>query len=89
MAHTNASGQAAPSGEPESAALLVNFVPEIPTGNIGKLEIIKEVAGNPVMFDRKDVTNAAGEVLYERPRYVAYGPSPFTYGAIPQTWENR
>mmetsp|Transcript_9610 Transcript_9610/g.23954 ORF Transcript_9610/g.23954 Transcript_9610/m.23954 type:complete len:356 (-) Transcript_9610:129-1196(-) len=74
----------AADGEP----LIVNFVAEIPKGEIGKLEIIKEIEGNPIKFDRKDVKNMAGEVLYERPRFVAYGASPYTYGAIPQTWEN-
>ena len=68
--------------------LLVNFVPEIRRGAIGKLEIIKELENNPVKYDRKTVTDSAGNALYERPRYVAYGPNPFTYGAIPQTWEN-
>ena len=59
---------------------MVNFVPEIQRGEIGKLEIIKEIDGNPVKFDRKDVKDSEGEVLYERPRYVAYGASPFIYG---------
>jgi len=72
----------------ETSALIVNFVPEMRKGSIAKLEIMKGVSGNPIMFDTKDVTNSAGEVLYERPRYVAYGATPFTYGAIPQTWES-
>jgi len=76
------------SEESSGGAVLVNFVPEIRRGAIGKLEIIKDVEGNPIKYDTKDVSNSAGEFLYKRPRYVAYGPSPFTYGAIPQTWEN-
>lgn len=76
-------------GAPASEdAVIVNFVPEILKGGIGKLELMKGVEGNPIMFDTKEVKNAEGEVLYERPRYVAYGPSPFTYGLIPQTWED-
>ncbi len=80
--------EAAAGNASDSDPLIVNFVAEIPKGEIGKLEIIKEAAGSPIKYDRKDVKNMAGEVLYERPRYVAYGASPFTYGAIPQTWEN-
>ena len=64
----------------EEGPLVVNFVPEIQRGQIGKLEIIKDIDGNPVKFDRKDVKDSEGEVLYERPRYVAYGASPFIYG---------
>jgi inorganic pyrophosphatase len=74
--------------EEESSALIVNFVPEMLKGSIGKLEIMKGVGGNPIMFDTKEVKDSAGRVLYERPRYVAYGATPFTYGAIPQTWES-
>ena len=77
-----------PTEGEEGDALFVNFVPEIRKGAIGKLEIMKDLPGNPVKYDTKPVTDSAGDFLYKRPRYVAYGPSPFTYGAIPQTWEN-
>ena len=72
----------------DADAMVVNYVNEIPRGTFGKLEVIKERAGNPIMYDRKDVETADGEVVYERPRFMAYGPSPFNYGAIPGTWED-
>merc|ERR1712113_125331 len=80
----------ATANDAENATMpyIVNFVVEIPRGTMGKRETMTKKEGNPIMFDTKDVEDAEGNVLYERPRYIAYGPYPVNYGAIPQTWEN-
>lgn len=58
---------------------VVNMVTEIPMHYTPKMEVNKEVAGNPIMQD----TNSDGS-----PRYYTYGVPFFNYGLIPQTWED-
>lgn len=43
-----------------------------------KMEVMKEVAFNPIMQDESD----------GKPRYYTYGVPFFNYGLIPQTWED-
>lgn len=42
------------------------------------MEVMKEVAGNPIMQDTKN----------DLPRYYTYGIPLFNYGLLPQTWED-
>lgn len=58
---------------------LFNFVVEIPMHSTAKMEMMKEVEGNPIMQD----TNKDGS-----PRYYTYGVPFFNYGLLPQTWED-
>jgi len=55
----------------------LQMVVEIPKGRMEKLEVNKEVAGNPIMQDMKKGL----------PRYYMYGLPFFNYGMLPQTWE--
>lgn len=57
---------------------LYNFVVEIPMYSTAKMEVMKNVPGNPIMQDVKD----------SKPRYYTYGIPFFNYGLIPQTWED-
>jgi len=66
-----------PSGSRENA--VVTMVTEIPMFYTAKMEISKEMRGNPIAQD----TNKDGS-----PRYYTYGTPFFNYGAIPQTWED-
>ena len=59
-------------------ARMVNFVVEIPMYSTAKMEVMKDVPGNPIMQDTKN--NA--------PRYYTYGTPFFNYGLLPRTWEN-
>jgi 3'-phosphoadenosine 5'-phosphosulfate synthase len=54
-------------------------VTEIPMYYTAKMEVMKEVSGNPIQQD----TNKDGS-----PRYYTYGTPFFNYGFIPQTWED-
>ena len=56
-----------------------NFVVEIPMHSTAKMEMNKEVKGNPIM---QDTSNGA-------PRYYHYGAPVFNYGFLPQTWESN
>lgn len=56
-----------------------NMVVEIPMHATAKMEVQKEVAGNPIMQD----TNGDGSA-----RYYTYGTPFFNYGLLPQTWED-
>jgi len=67
--HVKLSGEAADS---------FNMIVEIPRGTTSKLEVQKEVAGNPIMHDTKK-----GLV-----REYTYGLTFFNYGLLPQTWED-
>lgn len=58
---------------------LFNFVVEIPMYSTAKMEVMKDVIGNPIMQD----TNKDGSS-----RYYTYGTPFFNYGLIPQTWED-
>ena len=53
---------------------------EIPALTAAKLEVNKEVRGNPIMQD----TNKDGS-----PRFFTYGAPFFNYGLLPQTWEDN
>lgn len=55
-----------------------NMIVEIPRGTTSKLEVQKEVPGNPIMHDTKK-----GKV-----REYTYGLTFFNYGLLPQTWED-
>lgn len=57
---------------------LYNFVVEIPMYSTAKMEMMKDVAGNPIMQDTKNGL----------PRYYTYGTPFFNYGLLPQTWED-
>lgn len=57
---------------------LFNFVVEIPMYSTAKMEVMKDVAGNPIMQDTKN----------NKPRYYTYGVPFFNYGLLPQTWED-
>ena len=58
---------------------VVTMVTEIPMFYTAKMEVSKEMRGNPIAQD----TNSDGS-----PRYYRYGTPFFNYGAIPQTWED-
>jgi len=58
---------------------IINLVTEIPMYVTAKMEVSKELPGNPIMQD----TNSDGS-----PRYYTYGTTFFNYGMIPQTWED-
>jgi 3'-phosphoadenosine 5'-phosphosulfate synthase len=58
---------------------MVNFIVEIPMYSTAKMEVMKEIEGNPIMQD----TNKDGS-----PRYYTYGVPFFNYGLIPRTWED-
>ena len=64
--------------KPSANGDLYNFVVEIPMYSTAKMEMMKDVTGNPIMQDTKD-----GKM-----RYYTYGVPFFNYGLIPQTWEN-
>jgi inorganic pyrophosphatase len=55
-----------------------NMVVEIPMYSTAKMEVMKEVEGNPIMQDSKN----------NLPRYYSYGVPFFNYGLLPQTWED-
>lgn len=57
---------------------LYNFIVEIPMFSTAKMEVMKDVTGNPIMQDTKD----------NMPRYYSYGVPFFNYGLLPQTWED-
>ena len=54
------------------------MVTEIPMYSTAKMEMNKEVSGNPIMQDMKD----------GKPRFYSYGTPFFNYGFLPQTWED-
>jgi 3'-phosphoadenosine 5'-phosphosulfate synthase len=58
---------------------LINLVVEIPMYMTAKMEVSKELPGNPIAQD----INKDGS-----PRYYTYGTTFFNYGLIPQTWED-
>lgn len=58
---------------------IFNYVNEIPRWTREKMEMIKEEKYNPI---RQDLWKNG------QPRYFKYGPIPFNYGCIPQTWED-
>ena len=62
-----------------SDSYVVTMVTEIPMFYTAKMEISKEVRGNPIAQDSNDDGS---------PRYYTYGTPFFNYGAIPQTWED-
>lgn len=55
-----------------------NAIIEIPRWTREKMEMIKNDPYNSIKQDKKD-----GQL-----RYFKYGPIPFNYGFIPQTWED-
>jgi len=61
------------------SADLYNIVIEIPMYSTAKMEMMKNVEGNPIMQDIKDGA----------PRYYSYGTPFFNYGFLPQTWEDK
>eukprot|EP00978_Attheya_sp_CCMP212_P036612 scaffold167526_cov46-Attheya_sp.AAC.1 len=65
-----------PSGKGEE---IINLVTEIPMYVTAKMEVSKELPGNPIAQDK----NKDGS-----PRYYTYGTPFFNYGLIPQTWED-
>ena len=66
------------SGSSSSSSSLFNMVVEIPMYSTAKMEMSKELAGNPIIQDTKD----------NMPRYYTYGVPFFNYGFLPQTWED-
>ena len=62
-----------------SGSGLYNVVIEIPMYSTAKMEMMKNVKGNPIMQDIKDGA----------PRYYSYGVPFFNYGYLPQTWEDK
>jgi 3'-phosphoadenosine 5'-phosphosulfate synthase len=58
---------------------VVHMITEIPMYMTAKMEIQKELPGNPIAQD----TNGDGS-----PRYYTYGTPFFNYGLLPQTWED-
>lgn len=65
---------------------VVNMIVEIPKGTQEKLEINKEEALNPIMYDIKD--GKVRKVVYQAKNSNIAG-YPFHYGALPQTWEHN
>lgn len=63
----------------ESDRYVVTMITEIPMYMTAKMEVMKELEGNPIMQD----TNKDGS-----PRYYTYGTPFFNYGLIPRTWED-
>lgn len=57
---------------------LYNYVVEIPMYSTAKMEMMKDVMGNPIMQDSKN----------DKPRFYTYGVPFFNYGFLPQTWED-
>lgn len=55
-----------------------NMIVEIPKWTREKMEMMKNIKHNPIKQDMKK----------GKTRYFKYGPIPFTYGFMPQTWEN-
>lgn len=64
--------------KPDETSELYNMVTEIPMYTTAKMEVNKEVAGNPIMQDTSD----------GKPRYYKYGNPVFNYGLLPQTFED-
>jgi len=64
--------------QPSASSSLYNLVVEIPMYSTAKMEMMKDVAGNPIMQDTKN-----GAM-----RYYSYGVPFFNYGFLPQTWED-
>lgn len=58
---------------------VINLVTEIPLRMTAKMEVQKDLPGNPIGQD----SNKDGS-----PRYYTYGTTFFNYGYIPQTWED-
>ncbi|CBJ26660.1 similar to 3-phosphoadenosine 5-phosphosulfate synthase 2 isoform 2 [Ectocarpus siliculosus] len=54
------------------------FIVEIPMYQTAKMEVMKDVAFNPIMQDESK----------GKPRYYTYGVPFFNYGLLPQTWED-
>ncbi|CAB1117921.1 unnamed protein product [Ectocarpus sp. CCAP 1310/34] len=54
------------------------FIVEIPMYQTAKMEVMKDVAFNPIMQDESK----------GQPRYYTYGVPFFNYGLLPQTWED-
>jgi 3'-phosphoadenosine 5'-phosphosulfate synthase len=67
-----------PVENPIQPQMLFNFIVEIPMYSTAKMEMMKDVVGNPIMQDTKD-----GQL-----RYYTYGIPIFNYGLLPQTWED-
>lgn len=59
-----------------------NVVIEISKRTREKMEMSKEIKYNPIINDTILNNNK------KEPRYLKYGPIPFNYGFIPQTWES-
>jgi len=55
-----------------------NYVNEIPKGDLAKMECATKERWNPIKQDVKK-----GKL-----RFFSYGPIPFNYGFLPQTWED-
>jgi len=68
-----------PSGGSYGDDAVVNFVTEIPLLMTAKMEVMKDLPGNPISQDSNDDGS---------PRYYTYGTPFFNYGYIPQTWED-
>jgi 3'-phosphoadenosine 5'-phosphosulfate synthase len=66
------------SSSSRNGDMLFNFITEIPKYSTAKMEVNKEVSGNPIMQDSKK----------SLPRYYKYGTPIFNYGLFPQTWED-
>jgi 3'-phosphoadenosine 5'-phosphosulfate synthase len=66
-------------GSDSSDEFVISMVTEIPMYYTAKMEIQKEMKGNPISQDH----NKDGS-----PRYYTYGTPFFNYGLIPQTWED-
>ncbi|KAG7339177.1 inorganic pyrophosphatase [Nitzschia inconspicua] len=54
------------------------MITEIPMYMTAKMEVNKDLPGNPIIQDIKD----------GQPRYYSFGTTFFNYGLIPQTWED-
>lgn len=67
------------SGLDGANPLVLSYVNEVPRGTTAKMEMAAEEEGNPVRQDE----NADGSL-----RHFRYGPCPFNYGYLPQTFED-
>ncbi|KAL3919848.1 MAG: hypothetical protein SGARI_007100, partial [Bacillariaceae sp.] len=66
-----------PAGESPTSTIM-NMITEIPMYMTAKMEVNKDLPGNPITQDIKD----------GQPRYYTFGTTFFNYGLIPQTWED-
>ncbi|CAM9795230.1 unnamed protein product, partial [Ectocarpus fasciculatus] len=64
--------------DPGLGAGIYRFIVEIPMYQTAKMEVMKDVAFNPIMQDESK----------GKPRYYTYGVPFFNYGLLPQTWED-